>query len=71
MFLRGMEKLMYDFCDEPEKVHEVMSLLFEGTMERLDYLESNNLLSLNNDGSYVGSGGIGYTDLLSGSSFDG
>lgn len=71
VFLRGMEKLMYDFCDEPEKVHEVMNLLFEGTMERLDYLESNNLLSLNNDGSYVGSGGIGYTDLLPGSSFNG
>lgn len=71
VFLRGMEKLMFDFCDEPEKVHEVMDILFKGTMEKLDYLEKNNLLCLNNDGSYVGSGGIGYTDLLPTKSFNG
>ncbi len=33
-------------------------------MNKLDYLEQNGLLSLNNDGTYVGSGGFGYTDEL-------
>jgi len=71
VFLRGMDKLMYDFYDEPECVHEVMKILFEGTMERLDFLESNNLLCLNNDGSFVGSGGMGFTDELPAEAFDG
>lgn len=70
-FLRGMEKMMYDFYDNPEGVHQVMNLLMEGTMEKLDFLEKNNLLSLNNDGTYVGSGGIGFTDQLPGKGFDG
>jgi hypothetical protein len=71
VFLRGMEKLMYDFYDEPEHVHEVMDILFKGTMERLDFLEENNLLCLNNDGSFVGSGGMGFTDTLPAEDFDG
>jgi hypothetical protein len=33
-------------------------------MKKLDYLENNNLLSLNNNGTYVGSGGFGYTEDL-------
>ncbi len=41
----------------------------EGHMKKLDYLEANNLLSLNNDGTYVGSGGYGYTDELPPSGF--
>ncbi|SNS13360.1 hypothetical protein SAMN05446037_1004231 [Anaerovirgula multivorans] len=71
VFLRGMEKLMFDFYDSPDKVHEIMALLFKGTMEKLDFLEKNRLLSLNNDNSFVGSGGIGYTDQLPGKNFDG
>lgn len=71
VFLRGMEKLMFDFYDSPDKVHEVMALLFKGTMEKLDFLEKNRLLSLNNDNSFIGSGGIGYTDQLPGKDFDG
>jgi len=70
-FLRGMDKLFYDFYDEPEGVHAVMQLLYEGTMEKLDFLEENNLLSLNNDSSYVGSGGIGYIDTLPAEDFSG
>ncbi len=70
-FLRGMEKLMYDFYDEPESVHAVMDLLFRGTMERLDFLEGNNLLCLNNDGAFVGSGGMGFIDTLPAADFTG
>lgn len=71
VFLRGMENLMFDFIDEPDKVHEVLEILCNGVNEKLDYLEANNLFSLNNDSSYVGSGGIGFTDELPSSSFDG
>lgn len=41
-----------------------MNLLCEGVLGRLDYLEEYQLLSLNNEGTYVGSGGLGYTDDL-------
>jgi hypothetical protein len=70
-FLRGMDKLLMDFYDYPDKVHEVMRILFNGTMKRLDFLEQNDLLCLNNDGTFVGSGGIGFTDELPALDFDG
>lgn len=62
---------MYDLYDEPEKVHELIKILLQGTMEKLDFLESNNLLSLNNDGTFVGSGGIGFTSELQPTGFNG
>lgn len=70
-FLRGMENMLYDFYDEPDSVHAVMDLLARGTLERLDFLESNHLLALNNDGTYVGSGGMGYTRELPAADFAG
>ncbi|MFH1614308.1 MAG: hypothetical protein ABIG61_04390 [Planctomycetota bacterium] len=39
-------------------------------MAKLDFLEKNGLLSLNNDGNYVGSGGFGWTDELPAKGFD-
>lgn len=60
-FLRGMENLLFDFYDEPENVHQVMKILTDATLARLDFLENNKLLALNNNGTYVGSGGLGYT----------
>jgi len=58
--LRGLEKILYDMIDKPELIHELMSFLLVGTLNQLDYLENNSLLSSNTD-SYVGSGGFGYT----------
>jgi hypothetical protein len=55
----------------PDEVKELMSIITRGFMNKLDYLEKNNLLSLNNDGTYVGSGGYGYTDQLPGADFNG
>ena len=68
VFLRGMEKLMYDFIDEPENVHKLMELLYRGTVEKLEFLENSGL---NNDGTFVGSGGIGFTDELPAKNFTG
>ena len=68
-FLRGLENIMLDMLDNPELIHKLMSLLSDGTIKKLDYLEKNSLLALNND-SYVGSGGFGYTDELPAKGFD-
>jgi hypothetical protein len=59
---------MYDY---PDEVHKTMSFLRDGTLNLIDYLENSNLLSLNNDGSYVGSGGFGYTYELPSADFKG
>ena len=62
--LRGLERIMFDMLDNPLDLHRLMGFLRDGTMARLDFLEQNDLLSLNNDGSYVGSGGFGWTREL-------
>jgi hypothetical protein len=64
VYLRGLEQIMYDAYDSPEQLKELMSFLSTGTMARLDFLERNGLLSLNNDGTYVGSGGFGWSREL-------
>ena len=70
-FLRGLEKLLYDFYEEPDGIHALMEQLLKGQMERLDMLEAEGLFTLNNDSHYVGSGGLGYIDELPGPGFDG
>jgi hypothetical protein len=62
--LRGMEQVMYDMLDAPAMLHHLMVVLRDGTAALLDALEAANLLDLNNDGSYVGSGGQGWTEEL-------
>ncbi len=69
--LRGLEQIMLDMYDYPEQLHRLMAFLRDGHLAKLDFLEDNNLLSLNNDGTYVGSGGFGYTDELPQKDFDG
>ncbi len=62
--LRGLEQIMFDIYDYPDKLHQLMGILRDGTLAKLDFLEKNGLLSLNSDGTYVGSGGFGYTREL-------
>ncbi len=62
--LRGLEQIMYDMVDAPDDLHRLMAFLRDGTLAKLDWLEAQGLLSLNNDGTYVGSGGFGWTDEL-------
>jgi hypothetical protein len=71
VFLRGLTNLLYDLCENPQGLKELLAIISRGHMEKLDYLESNHLLSLNNDGTYVGSGGFGITDELPGEDFSG
>lgn len=62
--LRGMQQIMLDMYDQPDNLHRLMGILRDGHLAKLDFLENNGLLSLNNDGTYVGSGGFGWTDEL-------
>jgi hypothetical protein len=62
--LVGLEKMLYLLHDNPGMVHAVMARLRDGYLAKLDWLEGQGLLSLNNDHSYVGSGGIGYSREL-------
>jgi len=62
--LRGLEQIMWDMIDSPDDLHRLMAFLRDGTSSYLDLLEANGWLSLNNEGSYVGSGGFGWTQDL-------
>ena len=62
--LRGLTQIMYDMSDYPDELHRLMAFLRDGHMAKLDFLEGNGLLSLNCDGTYVGSGGFGWTREL-------
>jgi hypothetical protein len=69
--LRGLGQMMLDMYDNPDGLHRLMAYLRDGHMARLDFLEGNGLLNLNNDGAYVGSGGFGWTHELPQQDFDG
>ncbi len=71
VFLRGLEKMMYDFYDYPDETKELLSRISSGFLRKLDWLEQKGLLSLNNDGTYVGSGGYGLTDKLPAKDYSG
>jgi len=64
VFLRGLQPFLMDMIDQPELIHRLMAFLRDGTLARLDFLEQHGLLSLNNDGAYVGSGGFGWSTEL-------
>lgn len=67
--LRGLERTYEDFIEHPELVHRAMERLTEGNLRLIDQYERLNLLTLNNDGTYHSSGGVGYTDLLPGPAY--
>ncbi len=69
--LRGLQNMFMDFIDHPDEIKELLSIISRGHMDKLNYLEKNGLLSLNNDGTYIGSGGYGFTDELPQNDFNG
>ena len=62
---------MFDFYDHPDETRELLRKISSGTLRKLDWLEQKGLLSLNNDSTYVGSGGYGFTDSLPGQDYSG
>jgi hypothetical protein len=69
--LRGLQQIMFDVYDNPDLIHRTMAILRDGTLAMLDYLEEAGLLSANDDGTYVGSGGLGWSNDLSSVQADG
>ena len=71
VYLRGMENMMIDMYEHPKELHRVMEVLHQDAMNRIDFFESHNLLTPNNRGEYIASGGFGWNrDMLDGD-FDG
>ncbi len=64
IYLRGLEEFMMDFFLFPDQLKALMKFLSDGHLAKLEFLEKNHLLSLNNDGTYVGSGGYGFSNEL-------
>lgn len=71
ILLRGFEQVMYDMYDDPDGLHKLMAFLRDETLAKLDFLEKNGLLSLNNGGDFIGTGGYGWSYELPQSNFDG
>ncbi len=59
--LIGLEGLMLALYDNPAGLHRLMGLLRDDFLHMLDWFENEQLLTLNNENDYIGSGGIGYT----------
>lgn len=60
----GVQEALMDLVLRPEMVHQVMDRLVQAYLGMLDQYENLNLLSLNNGNFRIGSGGLGFTDLL-------
>lgn len=69
--LRGLMKLFTDFYNQPEGLKALLRFISNANMVKIYFMENNNLLHLNNDGTYIGSGGYGFTDELPQADFDG
>ena len=68
--LRGLEQVMYDMVEEPAMLHDAMAFLEAGHRNLVLQYEEQDLFSLNNDGTYHSSGGVGYTDEIPAADFD-
>jgi len=69
--LIGLEKMMIYLNDKPEFIHRIMRRLTDLYIRKLQFLENNDLLTLNNDYTYIGTGALGYTNDLPKRKLDG
>ncbi len=68
--LRGFENFLLDMYDHPDGLKSLMAFLRDDWLHHLDFLDRNNLLSLNNAGEFMGTGGYGWCDKLPSPGFD-
>jgi len=61
MKLHGLENLMMSTLTNPEGLHRLMSFLCDEHIAYAEWLESEGLMTLNNENDYMGSGSMGYT----------
>ncbi len=62
--LIGLERLMLAMYDNPAGLRRLLAFLRDDFLRMMDWMESENLLTLNNENDYIGSGSIGYTTEL-------
>jgi hypothetical protein len=62
--LRGLEEVMVDMYAEPQMLHDAMAFLEEGHRGIVRQMTEQNLLDFNNDNTYQGTGGNGFTHEL-------
>ncbi len=67
----GVTELMVDMIARPELVHAAIDRHTAARQSELDQYEKLNVISPNNCGQRVGSGGLGWTDQLPQDDFDG
>jgi len=60
----GLEELMVYMYEEPEALHQLMAFLRDDNLRKVEWLEAEGLLTLNNENDYNGSGSRGYTRRL-------
>ncbi len=68
--LRGMENMLFDMYDHPDELHKLMEFLRDDSLEMIDFLQEQKLLSLNNNGDFIGTGAYGWCDELTSGVFD-
>ena len=66
----GIQEAMTDLILRPDMVHAFYERMVEAWMVELDQFEAQNLLSLDNNNTRIGSGGYGYTREMPGKPFD-
>ena len=71
ILLRGFQQVLYDMYDNPGGLHLLIRFLRDENLAKLDFLETNGFLSLNNGGDFVGTGGYGWSAELPAPDFDG
>ena len=69
--LTGMGTFLLLPYDDPDAFHAIMRFLTDEQMLLCDFLEKEDVFTLNNGNDYIGSGGYGYTDDLPQADFDG
>lgn len=66
----GVQEAMLLLVDDPDLVNAAVERLVDAWMIELDQFEAQNLLSLDNDNTRIGSGGYGYVSGLPGPDFE-
>lgn len=69
--LMGMENMYISMMDEPELFHQLMTFVTDDLIRFLRWQEENDLLFINNDNDYMGSGSYCFTHELPKSDFNG
>ena len=66
----GVQEAMIDLVVRPDMVHAAVDRMVDAWMIELDQFEEQNLLSLDNNNTRVGSGGYGYASAVPGDDYE-